>query len=181
MGQVAEMLVALACVLGTSSLSVCTCPRPGPQPPPDAMVVVATTTALPDAQGGPAEAGLLWKAVVSLDPLEGSWGSKTAEEGWAELSSRDKTLENGGKWEYPYPWHVLVHPPGQPSTYDCGVHELLMDDGKTEPWRVAYCEGGDLPPGRRHAKRLVLMLADTDQGLLRIDVEGLAVVELDRN
>lgn len=180
MGQTGEMLVGLACVMGSASLlGVCNCPKSGPVPAPStapSSTAPVTASSTPPPPPKPA-----WKAATSLEPLEGSWGSKVAEEGWAELSSKKATIEKGGKWVYPYPWHLLVHEPEQPNTYDCGVHEELMDDGQTEPWRVAYCEGGDLPPGRRHAERLILMLADTEQELLHIDVVGLATVELDRN
>lgn len=176
-----EMLVALVLVMGISLIQSCRCDK-GPEPPPDASV----TTAPPETQGivDGGEDALQepeWAPVLHLRYAEGLWGSKDAAEGWAEVTSKASTEEKGGKWRFPYPWHLLLHPPDTDYTYDCGFHEELMDADGFIGWRLAWCEGGTLNEGRRHARRVFFSKRETVVEFLRINLQGLADVELDRN
>lgn len=179
MSMTKEMLVALALILGIIAIPAsCRCGRePGPVPKPDPPPAVQD--AAPEASA-PTEK--VWEPVTNLDTVEGSWGSKDNEEGWAEVSSRATAKENGDPWRYPYPWHLLLHPPETEVTYDCGFHESLEEpaDAGAHSWRVAWCEGGELEEGRRHAKRLVLRKREEAVEFLLIDINGLPTVELDR-
>ena len=139
--------------------------------PPDVVL-----DAEPDVPDKP-----VWGPVINLNYVEGLWGSKDAEEGWAEFTSKATAKEKGERWKYPYPWHLLLHPPEAPHTYDCGFHSKLMDDGYRLGWRVAWCEGGDLEKGRRHAKRLLLHKREEAVEFVLIDINGIPTVELDRN
>jgi hypothetical protein len=172
------MLVALVLVVGVSlAQASCRCDK-DPEPAPDADVptsstqgVLTTTSSLEPT----------WAPVHHLRYAEGLWGSKDAAEGWAEVSSRAEVTEKGGEWRYPYPWHLLLHPPDTSYTYDCGFHEELLDADGFIGWRLAWCEGGTLNEGRRHARRVFFSKRETVVEFLRINLQGLAEVELDRN
>jgi hypothetical protein len=175
-----EMLVALALVMGISLIQSCRCTR-GSEPAPDAAV----TTAPPETRGivDGGEDALQepeWAPVLHLRYAEGLWGSKDAEEGWADVTSRETAIEKGEQWRYPYPYHLVLAPPGE-YAYDCGFHEEPMDADGFIGWRLAWCEGGTLPEGRRHASRVFFSKRETVVEFLRINLQGLAVVELDRN
>jgi len=187
-----DMLVGLALILWIPSLQgACRCSKDG-ETAPDAGVPAPTASSSADpwddpwmqrdASTGPQDASPPPpRPVVSLSAVEGLWGSKDGEEGWAEVTSKAKTEEDGGKWRFPYPWHLLAHPPGSEATIDCGFHEQLMGDAGLADWRVAYCEGGPLGEGQRHAKRLVLTTQEAAVELLTIDVEDVIHLTVDRN
>ncbi len=176
-----EMLVALTLIVGVSFLpGACRCPKT-PEPASDAGVTTSEPVLPEVGPDGPQESVFEWVHVKDLHSVEGLWGSKDAEEGWADLTSRTTVTEKGGQWRYPYPWHLVLAPPGG-YVLDCGIFPEPQDNGGSYiGWRVGWCEGGDLPEGKRHAKKVFFTRADAAAELLGIEIIGLVKADFDRN
>lgn len=189
MNRTREMLVALVIVMGVGIRPVA-CRGSKGNEADDGGVTTSSAEEAPDvdptASWGRLDAApppqLLWGPVLNLMDVEGSWGSQDDEnEGWAELTSKRATLERKEQWRYPYPWHLLLHPPKADFTYDCGVHEGMEDAGGLLGWRVGWCEGGSFEKGRRHAVKIFFHEKETfDYQLILINLHEVTKVELER-
>jgi len=134
-------LVALCVVLLAPNGE--TVPHPTPLPTVPTSSVSETSTASVSTSTStfsqqPLDAGVAWAIVQKLSDIEGKWGA-------AELRSKTSAVDAGADWSIPYAWQLTV------DGYDCGVHELLIED-----YRLAYCQGGKFDAGRRHAVKLSL-------------------------
>ena len=179
-----DLVVLLVVAAGVVVLpEACLCHKT-PETAQDAGGTTSSTTHEPAVEAGPEapqEPVLEWVHVKDLHSVEGLWGSKDAEEGWAELTSRQTAEGKGERWRYPYPWHLLLAPPGG-YVLDCGIYPEPQDDGGSLiGWRVGWCEGGELSEGRRHARKVFFHRADAAAELLGIEILGLVKADFDRH
>jgi hypothetical protein len=124
---------------------------PKPSPSPSAEPVPSQE---PSAKPDPVEPiPVEWYDVLDPSSIKGRWTGKPGLH--LVVSEREK---NEGS---PYPWRLMMALPSLQKPMKCGFFTRTHPSDPVDPekgfWRIAYCEGADLPADAGvHVKRLML-------------------------